>query len=57
MDKAIKWGKIILLLPLIVVWDVVYFIIEKTYRVATWIDNNGGDLIDKFIEEKIKWQK
>ena len=52
-----RWCKIIVLLPLIVVWDVVYFIIEKTYRVATWIDDNGGDLIDQFIEEKVTWRK
>lgn len=57
MEKTIRWCKIIVLLPLIVVWDVVYFIIEKTYRVATWIDDNGGDLIDQFIEEKVTWRK
>ena len=58
MEKTfIKWCKIILLLPLILVWDVTYFIIEKTYQAATWIDNNGGDLIDQFIEEKVTWRK
>lgn len=50
-EKLIRWIKIILLTPIVLIWDATYFVIEKLYKGATWIDENGGKLIEDFIEE------
>jgi len=50
-QKLIRWIKIILLTPIVLIWDVIYFVIEKLYKGATWIDKNGGNLIEDIIED------
>jgi len=47
-----EWKQILLmciLVPLALVWDIVYTIISWIYKGATWIDENGGAYVDKVI--------
>jgi len=49
-ETVLRWTKVVLLTPVVVVWDVLYFVISKVYEGATWIDQKGGNIIDDFIE-------
>lgn len=58
MNKSVlRWTKVALLSPVVVVWDALYFVISKVYEGATWIDKKGGNVIDNFIEGDDIWQK
>ena len=58
MNKTVlRWTKVVLLSPIVVVWDALYFVISKVYKGATWIDQKGGNVIDNFIEGDDIWQK
>ena len=57
-EKLVKWGKVVLIFPIVLVWDITYYIVKKVYQGATWIDDNGGNLIEKFVEDKeLTWRK
>jgi hypothetical protein len=49
-QEALRWGKIVLIAPIVILWDVTYYIIDKVYLGATWIDENGGKLIEDFVD-------
>lgn len=56
-ESIIRWGKVVMVLPIVLVWDTTYFIISNIYKGATWIDENGGEFLDNFIEENYLWRK
>lgn len=57
-ETVLRWTKVVLLTPVVIVWDAFYFIISKVYEGATWIDQKGGIVIDDFIEGRNDiWQK
>jgi hypothetical protein len=56
-ESIYRWGKVVLVLPIVLIWDATYFIISNIYKGATWIDKNGGNYLDSFIEEKTIWRK
>jgi hypothetical protein len=41
---------VVLFIP-IVIWDVFYWSVKMLYKGCTWIDVEGGKLIDEWIEE------
>lgn len=50
--QRFEWKEILLmsvLVPLALVWDIVYTIISWIYKGATWIDQNGGAYVDKVM--------
>ncbi len=51
MDKEelIRWGKIVLVTPVALVWDVTFWCITKLYKGASWVDLVVGEKIDDFL--------
>jgi hypothetical protein len=47
-----RYLKIALLSPIILIWDIYYFFIEKLYRGSKIIDEEGGKLIEDFIDKE-----
>lgn len=54
MDKKtlIRYAKIIMLTPFILVWDIFYYSCKKIFEVLTVADEKGGELIDQFINKE-----
>jgi len=53
LDK-VNWrkvGKILLVAIPVLIWDVFYFLITKTYEVCTIIDKKGEKFLDGFMEK------
>jgi len=40
-----------LAMPLVLVWDVFYWSLSQVYKGASYIDETGGEFIDKFIND------
>lgn len=51
-NDVIKWAKIILILPIVLVWDVFYWTLTMLHKGATWIDENGAVKLEKFVGNK-----
>ena len=47
-----RWLKVAMLAPIIVVWDVTFFIVDKLHQGMVWIDREGGLIIDDFLEDE-----
>lgn len=47
-----RYLKIALLSPIILIWDIYYFFIEKLYQGSKFIDEEGGKLIEDFIDKE-----
>lgn len=43
--------KVVLITPVVILWDIVYWCISKLYKYATWVDQFGGDKIDEFLDK------
>jgi len=48
-EKLVRYAKVIAVLPLVFVWDVFYWSLSKLYDGATFLDEKGGEFIDKFV--------
>lgn len=46
-----RMGKAILIAPLVVTWDILYWMISKLYKYASFVDQFGGEKIDAFLNE------
>jgi hypothetical protein len=52
MKSRFDWKQILKLsvfVPLALVWDIVYTVIQWIYEGATWIDKTGGKYLEKHI--------
>ena len=51
MDINIKRiTKVVLVTPIVLLWDVVFWCISKLYKGATCVDQFGGEKIDEFLD-------
>ena len=46
-----RWAKIALIVPVVLIWDGLFWILTQIYKGASYIDTVGGDKLDKFLEE------
>jgi hypothetical protein len=46
-----KIGKIALVAIPVLVWDVTYFLVSKTYDICTIIDRKGDKLLEMFMKD------
>jgi len=46
-----KLAKIAIVMPVVLVWDVFFWVLSKIYKGASYIDTVGGDKLDKFMEK------
>ena len=44
--------KMIMLIPLVVLWDVSYFVVKKLYEGMTVVDKKGEEVIERFLDER-----
>tara|TARA_B100001248_G_C27076322_1_gene316269 strand:- start:242 stop:430 length:189 start_codon:yes stop_codon:yes gene_type:complete len=44
--------KMIMLIPLVVLWDVSYFVVKKLYEGMTVVDKKGEEVIERFLNER-----
>lgn len=47
-----RYLKITLLSPIVLVWDVYFFLIERLYRGSKIVDEEGGKLLEDFIDKE-----
>lgn len=46
-----RYLKIALMCPIVLIWDVYFFLVKKLYEGSKVIDEAGGKLIENFIDE------
>ena len=46
-----RWAKLVVLVPIVLIWDSFYWVLSKLYKWASWLDTAGGDKLDKWMEE------
>jgi len=46
-----RFAKVVLITPIVIIWDVIFWCISKLYKGATWIDHFGGEKIDEFLKD------
>lgn len=46
-----RYLKIALICPVVLIWDIYFYLIEKLYAGSKILDEKGGELIENFIEE------
>ena len=44
--------KVVLLAPIVVLWDVSYFVVSKLYEGMTIVDKKGEEVIERFLDER-----
>ena len=44
-------AKIVLVTPIVLIWDALFWCISQLYKGATWVDQFGGDKIDEFLDD------
>ena len=49
-EEMIRWGKIALVAPVALVWDVTFWCITKLYKGASWVDVVVGEKIEDFLQ-------
>ena len=49
--NAARYIKLFLTIPLVLVWDVFYWSLSQVYKGASYVDETGGEFIDKFIND------
>ena len=45
-----KTLKIILLFPVIITWDAFFYLMTKIYNTCVYIDEHGGNIIERYIK-------
>lgn len=43
--------KAVLISPIVILWDVSYWVVSKIYEGMTFIDKKGEKVIDQFLED------
>lgn len=43
--------KAVLISPIVILWDVSYWVVSKIYEGMTFIDQKGEKVIDQFLED------
>lgn len=43
--------KAVLISPIVILWDVSYWVVSKIYEGMTFIDQKGEKIIDQFLED------
>jgi hypothetical protein len=46
-----KTVKAVLISPIVILWDVSYWVVSKVYEGMTFIDQKGEKVIDQFLED------
>ena len=52
--KIVDWlrvGKLLLVVPIALVWTPFFFILENVYKGANWFNKTGGNLIEEFMND------
>jgi hypothetical protein len=52
--RSVNWirvSKLLLVLPLALVWTPLYYVIVYTNKGAVWFNKAGGDLIEEFLND------
>lgn len=49
MKRALK---VALVFPVVVVWDISFFVVSKLYEGMSFVDEKGGKIIEKFLESR-----
>lgn len=52
--KYVDWvrvGKLLLVVPVALVWTPFFFMLENLYKGASWFNNTGGDYIERFLND------
>lgn len=44
--------KVVLIAPIVVLWDISYFVVSKLYEVMTIVDQKGEEVIERFLDER-----
>lgn len=44
--------KVAFIFPIIVVWDILFFVVSRLYKGMSFVDDKGGEIIEKFLESK-----
>lgn len=44
--------KVVLLAPIVVLWDVLYWVVRKLYEGMTVVDKKGEEIIERFLDER-----
>ena len=44
-------AKMAMAMPVVIVWDVTFFLVDKLHKGMSWIDEVGGNKIERWIEE------
>lgn len=44
--------KAILIAPIVVLWDVLYWTVRKLYEGMTFVDKKGEKVIERFLDER-----
>lgn len=44
-------AKIVLVTPIVLIWDALFWCISQLYKGATWVDQFGGEKIDEFLDD------
>lgn len=50
-SEFVRWGKIILIAPIAIVWDSIYWCISQLYKGASWVDLVFGEKIDSWLNK------
>jgi hypothetical protein len=46
-----KTVKAVLISPIVILWDVSYWVVSKVYEGMTFIDQKGEKIIDQILED------
>mgnify|MGYP000090529866 FL=1 len=49
MKRALK---VALVFPVVVVWDISFFVVSKLYEGMSFVDEKGGKIIENFLESR-----
>ena len=52
--KYVDWvrvGKLIICVPIAVVWTPTFFVIENVYKGCSWFNVHGGERMERFLND------
>jgi hypothetical protein len=52
--KSVDWirvGKLIICVPIAVVWTPTFFVIENVYKGCSWFNVFGGEIMERFLND------
>jgi len=49
-EKLVRWCKIVVATPIVFLWDIFFFLVEKLYEGCKFVDEKGGAKLEEFID-------